>query len=74
MKSSKLTKIKFLLALGVGICLVLPDQAHAYLDLGTGSLIFQFLVAAFLGGAYMARSYLRKIKNYILSLRKRDKN
>jgi hypothetical protein len=58
----------------IGICLFLPNRAHAYLDLGSGSLIFQFLVASLLGGAYMARSYLKKIKNYILSPRKRNKS
>lgn len=67
-------KIRFLLIIGIGICLFLPDRAHAYLDLGTGSLIFQFLVATLLGGAYIARSYLKRIKNYILSRGNRNKN
>jgi len=38
--------------------------AHAYVDPGTGSLIWQFILAAFFGMLF----YLRKIKKIVLSL------
>ena len=41
-----------ILILIIGICLFLPNHAYAYLDFGSGSLVFQFLVASLLGGLH----------------------
>ena len=41
--------------------LLIPANAHAYLDAGTGSYIIQMLIAAFLGGLYMVKMYWQKI-------------
>ena len=40
-------------------------EAYAYLDPGTGSLIFQAVVAGFVGTTYLARRYWRQIKAYV---------
>ena len=41
-------------------------EAYAYLDPGTGSLIFQAVVASFVGTSYLARRYWRQIKAYLM--------
>ena len=38
-----------------------PADAYAYLDPGTGSLVVQAVVAGIAAGAYMLRSYWRRI-------------
>lgn len=46
------------------LCLfVFPGRVHAYLDPGTGSYLFQFLIAGLLGGMFFFRGYFDKIKN-----------
>ncbi len=47
---------------GAGIFLALPSKAHAYLDPGTGSYVFQLLVAGLLGGSFFFKSIYKKIK------------
>jgi hypothetical protein len=42
-------------------------MAYAYLDLGTGSYIFQLLLAAFITMLYMAKIYWGKIKEIFSS-------
>ena len=48
--------------------LVLPRQAYAYLDPGTGSYLFQLLIAGLLGGLFYFRSSFSKIKEYFRKL------
>jgi hypothetical protein len=48
---------------------IMPRNAHAYLDPGTGSYIIQILVAGILGASFTVRLYWKKIK----SLFTRDK-
>ena len=43
---------------------VLTRDAHAYLDPGTGSLIFQTVVAAVAAVAYGLRSYWSRIRMF----------
>ena len=38
-----------------------PEQAHAYLDPGTGSYVFQILIASIIGGAVVFKSGWSKI-------------
>ena len=42
--------------------LLFPRKIYAYLDPGTGSYLFQIVIAALLGGLYMAKIYWNKIK------------
>lgn len=40
---------------------VTPNQAHAYLDPGTGSYITQILIGFALGGLYMVKIFWHRI-------------
>ena len=46
------------------------DDAHAYLDPGTGSMLFQALIAAVTGGIFLIKTYWSKIKLFFS--RKKD--
>lgn len=46
--------------IAVGIFLI-PKEAYAYLDPGSGSLIFQVLIAVFLGSFFTIRAVWKKI-------------
>jgi len=50
-----------------------PQDAFAYLDPGTGSYIFQLLIATFIGGIFTIKMYWRKIKNYFGNIISRKK-
>ena len=39
------------------------DDAQAYLDPGTASMLFQSVVAAVVGGFFLIRTYWSKLKN-----------
>ena len=45
--------------------LLFPQEAHAYLDPGSGSLIVQALVAAFFALSLAIKVYWRKIKLFM---------
>ena len=38
--------------------------AHAYLDPGTGSFIFQILIAGLVGGLYMIKTFWKNILGF----------
>jgi len=46
--------------------IVLKD-AFAYIDPGTGSYIFQVMVAAFIGGLFTVKIYWKKIKDFLIN-------
>lgn len=45
--------------------LMTPRTADAYLDPGTGSYIFQIIIAAFVGIAFTFKIYWTKIKTFL---------
>lgn len=47
---------------------VLPNQAYAYLDPGTGSVILQVVAAAVLGALFTIKMYWRKVKMFFQGL------
>ncbi len=52
-----------------------PQVSYAYLDPGTGSYIFQLILAAFVGAAFTIKIYWAKIKTVFVNLfSKKDKN
>jgi len=53
--------------------LVLRD-VHEYLDLGTGSMLIQILIASFVGGAFIIKLYWGKMKANFHYILRRDKN
>jgi len=48
--------------------LVFPHQAHAYLDPGTGSYVFQMMIAGLVGAAFAIKMYWRRIKAFFVNL------
>lgn len=44
------------------IIFLFPQPAYAYLDPGTGSYLFQLLIAGFLGSLFFLKSAIKKIK------------
>jgi hypothetical protein len=44
------------------------EGTNAYLDPGSGSLILQVILAVFLGGFFILRSYWTKIKDGVVNL------
>lgn len=57
------TYLKILCCL-IALLALFPDQAHAYIDLGTGSYIIQLIIGAFLGGALAIKMYWRNLINF----------
>jgi len=54
------------------IDLSFPRNAHAYLDPGTGSYLFQLLLAALLGGLFAIKLFWKKIKEFSKNLFSKD--
>ena len=52
------------LAVAVVINLLLAKDASAYLDPGTGSMIFQAIVAVIAGAAFGIKVYWRRLKTF----------
>lgn len=60
--------VKFRDLCGAGLLALLAFQqpAHAYIDPGTGSLIIQGLIAAFVGAAFALKNfYYTKVKRFV---------
>ena len=43
---------------------VFPETSAAYLDPGTGSFVFQIIIAGVVGGLYTIKTYWRNIKGF----------
>lgn len=48
-----------------GVFLASVSEAHAYLDPGTGSYIFQLVIAGVIGGSFLVKTYWRRIINLL---------
>lgn len=55
-------RVSFLVGL---LFFVLPDTALAYIDPGTGSYLFQLLIAGLLGLSFFIKTFWRNIKNFL---------
>jgi len=60
-------KIKGIFVILVLGCLVFPDNAYAYIDLGTGSYIIQIFIASFIGIIFSMKIYWRKVRTYFIN-------
>ncbi len=65
MKFGRILKSCMLVAL---LSVLLAPQAHAYLDPGTGSYIFQLLLAAAVGLAFVVKVFWSRIKGFFAKL------
>ncbi len=52
----------------LGAALMLIPSAAAYLDPGTGAVVWQVLVSSFLGIAFAVKLFWRRIKNFVAGL------
>lgn len=52
------------LLIAAGIILLFPLQAYSYIDPGTGSYLFQIIIAAFLVVSFFVKSKWQKIKKF----------
>jgi hypothetical protein len=59
--SHKLLKTKVVIY-SIGLCFLFPQQAHAYLDPGTGSYLIQILVAGLFGSLFFLKSFVNQLK------------
>jgi hypothetical protein len=50
------------------VCLVFPFYSYAYIDPGTGSYVFQIIVAALVAVSFAVKVYWLKIKGFIAGL------
>ncbi len=55
------------------VLLILTRDAHAYLDPGTGSYIFQLVIAGILGASLAIKIYWGKIKIFFSQLASKKK-
>jgi hypothetical protein len=59
--------------LAAGFIALSVTRAHAYLDPGTGSLVFQALVAGVLGAFFSIKMYWHALKKKVQDLFQKDK-
>lgn len=59
----KFSTVLGLFCLFICLALLTPAQAHAYIDPGTGSFVFQAILAAIVGAGVVTRMYWAKIKS-----------
>jgi hypothetical protein len=51
--------------LAAACCLLFPLRAYSYIDPGTGSYIFQIVIAAFVALSFAVKVYWHKIKKLV---------
>ena len=51
-----------------------PRPAHAYLDPGTGSYIFQILIAGLVGGLFAVKIFWKRIKAFLIKVFRKEEN
>ncbi len=73
-KEGVIEPVKVLLGLfcALAVLLMTPTTAHAYLDPGTGSQVFQLLLAAFVGISFTAKMFWNQIVDFFTSGRGSD--
>ncbi len=66
------TGVRIWTGLAVLCAVAAPTDAHAYLDPGTGSFVFQLMIAGALGAIFTARTYWQRIKLWFQRSRRPD--
>ncbi|MFA6449920.1 MAG: hypothetical protein WCX65_10645 [bacterium] len=65
---NKIEKIACLFSMTIVMLLISANSAHAYLDPGSGSYLFQIMIATFVGVGFTVKIYWRKIKEFFIRL------
>jgi len=50
------------------LCLIFPVYSYGYIDPGTGSYVFQIIIAALVAVSFAVKIYWLKIKGFIAGL------
>ena len=58
------SKITTLISLATAVLLLSPADAWAYIDPGTGSYLFQLIIAGGLAGVYTLRRYWYNVRSW----------
>jgi hypothetical protein len=61
---SEVNLLQFRHVLIIFVLLLIPHTASAYLDPGTASILYQMLIATFLGVGFAVKIYWMKIKSF----------
>jgi hypothetical protein len=59
------SRARWTAAFAVAFVLMMAPAAHAYIDPGTGSYVFQVIVGALLGAAVAVKVFWRRIWNFV---------
>jgi hypothetical protein len=59
------SQLRSALCLALLVFLLLPGRAYAYIDPGTGSLIWQVLIAGLLSALVLVKAYWHRIRRLI---------
>jgi hypothetical protein len=60
-----LSKTMKMLVLAAASCLLFPRYAYCYIDPGTGSYVFQIVIAAFVALSFAVKVYWQKIRQFV---------
>ena len=52
----------------LAVSLLVPRRVYGYIDPGTGSYIFQIVIAAFVAVSFAVKVYWNKIKKFVAGL------
>jgi len=64
----KLTRQKGSILYVALVLLFFANTAQAYVDPGTGSFLFQLVIAGILGGLFYIKTIFRAVKKYLLKI------
>ena len=57
--------VKLKIVMLILLILMYPQKASAYIDPGTGSYFLQFLIAILVGGAFLFKNQLKRLRVFI---------
>jgi len=61
-------RFRQVLAVAALFWLILPNEAYAYIDPGTGSYMFQMMIGFLVGGLFAAKLFWQRIRNFFSRL------
>jgi len=70
---SKLNAIAVFSMLLIGVSWMLPDDAYAYLDPGSGSYLLQLIIAGLLAFSFGIKTFWSNVKVFFVNLFSRNK-
>lgn len=64
----KINKLRLILIVFAVLLVILPKISFAYLDPGTGSYIYQLIIAGIVGASFAIKVFWNKIKFFFINL------